>query len=103
MVKSSSHRIVSVSFGREMEDDCVDVSTQGDGVSVERLQGELRITVKFSRLDLAGGEYWVSVGVYETAWRYAYDYHWRGYRFSVHNRISAGRGFAPPRQWAIAG
>ncbi len=90
-----------VSFGREMEDDCVDVSTESDGVSVERLQGEQRITLKFSRLDLAAGEYWVSVGVYETAWRYAYDYHWRGYKFSVHNKISAGGGFAPPRQWAI--
>jgi len=35
---------------------------------------------KIERLDLAGGQYFVDVGVYERSWAYAYDYHGRSTR-----------------------
>jgi lipopolysaccharide transport system ATP-binding protein len=90
---------VSISF--QDREGCLDVNTDDDRVAIDSLSGVHKISLHLSRMDLAAGEYEVSVGVYERDWAFAYDFHWRAYRLRVtDDRLNSGL-LAPPRRWAI--
>ena len=74
----------------------LDVSTEGDGVRVGRLQGRRTVTLTLEHLDIGPGSYSFDVGVYERNWAYVYDYHWHAYPLEV---ISPGGSFGPARRW----
>jgi lipopolysaccharide transport system ATP-binding protein len=76
----------------------LDVNTQGDGVTLEKLAGPTRVALCLEPLDLEPGAYRVDVGVYEARWSYVYDYHWQAYELEVHaDRDAPG----PPRRWTV--
>lgn len=62
---------------------CCDLNTAQAGLTLPTLQGAGQIDLHIERLELAGGNYYVDVGVHETNWAYAYDFHWHVYRFAV--------------------
>jgi lipopolysaccharide transport system ATP-binding protein len=78
----------------------LDVNTLTDGYSLPELSGEGVIVVRFERLDLSGGRYFVNVGVYERQWAFAYDYHWHVYPLDVDASQSKGV-LLPPRCWQL--
>jgi homopolymeric O-antigen transport system ATP-binding protein len=89
--------IVGVSLRRLSDGALIaDVSTEGDGARVGRLDRPTTITLLFERLDVEPGAYCLDVGVYEPEWAYVYDYHWQAYRLDVSGR---GGGFGPPHTW----
>lgn len=78
---------------------CFDINTATRGVTVpvRGRSGCLRLFL--DRIDLVAGEYYVDVGVYESTWAYAYDYHWKAYWITVLG-ASEGRGVLyPSARW----
>lgn len=90
--------IVVVSLHRA-EDYCkvLEVTTEGDGVALGRLESPRTVTLRFDRIDVEPGSYRFDVGVFERSWEYAYDYRWHAYPFEV---VGGGAGFGPARRWS---
>jgi lipopolysaccharide transport system ATP-binding protein len=93
--------IFNVSISNDRDVECCDVNSDSGGLTVPRLHGRGRVVLHFGRLDLAAGEYFVNVGVYESAWSYTYDYHWRVYSLRVKADQSDGGFLSPPRRWEL--
>lgn len=80
---------------------CLDTNTQAARVPTAQLDGEGGIQLSFDRLDLAPGSYFVNVGVFDSNWSHAYDFHWHVYPLHVEGG-SAHKGIlAPPYRWAM--
>ncbi|HEU4325550.1 MAG TPA: ABC transporter ATP-binding protein [Roseiflexaceae bacterium] len=93
--------ILGVSLSRADGQICYDTSTAAAGVALPPIDGEARVTLLIERLDLAGGDYYVDVGIYARDWAYAYDYHWHAYPLNICSG-PAGKGLlCPPQQWQI--
>ena len=81
---------------------CLDTNTLSARVAVAEVKGSGTIRLVIDRLDLAAGSYFVDVGVFESSWSHAYDYHWHVYQLTV-GGCSAHKGIlAPPCRWSIA-
>jgi lipopolysaccharide transport system ATP-binding protein len=94
--------IVGLTISRAVDGiGCYDTNTVNDGVPVQQIAGERRFTLRFDRLDLIPGEYFIDVGVYEREWRYAYDYHWHVHPLRVLGSSSDGGVFRPPHHWEL--
>jgi lipopolysaccharide transport system ATP-binding protein len=78
---------------------CWEGNTQAQPLPAKYFQGRGRVILTLERLDLAQGQYFIDVGIYQHDWTYAYDYHWHVYTIE----ISAGgsqKGFLlPPHRW----
>lgn len=59
--------------------------------------GEIALTI--DRLDLAGGQYSISVGAFAPDWSKTYDYHWKRYPFSIHWTPPEDSLLNPPLRW----
>ena len=92
----------SVTIGTETHEDCIDVNTDSDRVELPGFAQNQTVEVSFDRLDLATGDYAVSVGLYAPDWSYAHDYHWRAYPLRVEARQKAKGVLSPPRRWTIS-
>jgi lipopolysaccharide transport system ATP-binding protein len=80
---------------------CYDTDTASEAVLVHEIDGACRFSLTFERLDLIPGDYFLDLGVYESDWRHAYDYHWHVYGLRVIGP-SADRGvFRPPHRWEV--
>ena len=78
---------------------CLEVDTQAAGIPIEALPTRQTIDVRFDRLDLAGGSYFASIGIYSEDWRIVHDYHADAYPFTI-TSLFWGRGYLlPPMQW----
>lgn len=100
--RSVSAPIVGVTISRASDGViCYDTNTLAEGVFVSEIVGERRFTLRFERLDLIAGEYFVDVGVYEGSWHHAYDYHWHVYPLRVAGTSSDGGVFRPPHRWEV--
>lgn len=80
---------------------CYDTSTASAGQPLPTLHGEGTLALDFERLDLAGGEYFVDVGVYQKDWAYAYDYHWRVYPLTIRPSPGEKGVMRPPHRWQL--
>jgi lipopolysaccharide transport system ATP-binding protein len=80
---------------------CYDTNTANAGIPVHAVAGERRFGLRFDRLDLIPGEYFVDVGAYEREWRYAYDYHWHVHPLRVVGSSPDGGVFRPPHRWEV--
>lgn len=89
--------IVVVSLHRaEDYSKVLEVSTEGDGVAIGRLESARTISLMLDRIDVEPGSYRFDVGVFERNWEYAYDYRWHAYPLE----ILGGAGFGPARRWS---
>jgi lipopolysaccharide transport system ATP-binding protein len=80
---------------------CCDLNTAQAGLTLPMLQGKGQIDLHIERLELAGGCYYVDVGVHETNWAYAYDYHWHVYSFDVPTVPGELGLIRPSHRWHI--
>jgi lipopolysaccharide transport system ATP-binding protein len=94
--------IVGVKISRAADGtDCYDTNTANAGVPVDDVAGDRRVSLRFDRLDLIPGDYFIDVGAYEREWRYAYDYHWHVHPLRVLGSSSDRGVFRPPHRWEI--
>jgi len=78
---------------------CLGVDTHASGVPLQALETLQTIDVRFDRLDLAGGQYFVTLGLFSEDWHEVLDYHSEAYPFTI-NSLVMSRGFLlPPMQW----
>lgn len=80
---------------------CLDVNTEADRWPVVDLRRAGTLRLHMDRLDLSGGRYALSVGLYSPDWSSAYDYWWEIRSFQVHGTPSAAP-LSPPRRWESA-
>ena len=81
---------------------CLDINTAVAGLELPTLEGTGTLRLKINRLDLAGGSYFVNVGLYERDWAYAYDFHHLAYPLQVIG-VTSGKGILnPPSRWDIS-
>ena len=79
---------------------CVEINSLEAGVHLGTGQASREISVNFNRLDLAGGQYFVTVGLFSSDWHNVYDYHAEAYPFTVSGALNT-KGYLRPRvQWA---
>jgi lipopolysaccharide transport system ATP-binding protein len=81
---------------------CLESSTASAGVRTGDVAGTGRVCLSIDRLELNGGVFHLSVGAYQRDWTYAYDYHWRGYTFTVDPQAVDKGVWRPPVHWAVA-
>lgn len=93
--------IFSVSITRPDGTVCFDTNTQAARIPIEQVDRDGRIKLNINRLDIVPGIYFVNVGVFETSWSHAYDFHWHAYQIHVEGG-SAHKGIlAPPCRWEM--
>jgi lipopolysaccharide transport system ATP-binding protein len=64
------------------------------------VRGDQAVSLTIDRLDLAPGEYFVDLGVYDADWSLAHDYHWGAHRLEVVGAARRGSGILrPPVRW----
>jgi lipopolysaccharide transport system ATP-binding protein len=80
---------------------CWDGNTKDQLMPNVHLHGNGRVTLSMDRLDLARGEYFVDVGIYEEDWVYAYDYHWQVYPLEIGARTHQKGILLPPHSWTF--
>ncbi len=80
----------------------LDVNTDADRADLPVLARGTGIRVAFDRIDLAPGDYRLSVGLWTTGWDYAYDLHVDAYPLAVTGRGSAKGPLSPPRRWSLS-
>ena len=95
--------IFVVSITKEDGTVCLDTSTRLAKVDVPDIQRGGKIVFVIDRLDLAAGSYFLDVGVFESEWKHAYDYHWHAYPFSVEGAAAHKGLLAPPCRWQLDG
>ncbi len=94
--------VFAVSISRPDGTVCLDTNTLSARVAVAQVKGSGTIRLVIDRLDLVPGPYFVDVGVFESNWSHAYDYHWHVYQLTVEGG-SAHKGIlAPPCRWSLA-
>lgn len=91
--------VFGVSITREDGTLCLDTNTQAARISTDQLESEGRINMTISRLDLGTGRYFVNVGIFESQWSHAYDYHWQLYPLIVDGKPEHKGLLAPPCRW----
>jgi lipopolysaccharide transport system ATP-binding protein len=80
---------------------CYDTDTASEAVLVHEIDGACRFSLIFERLDLIPDDYFVDLGVYESDWRHAYDYHWHVYGLRVIGPSTDRGVFRPPHRWDV--
>lgn len=93
--------IFGVTITRQDEVVCWDGNTKDQLPPHAKLHGKGRVSLSLERLDLAQGEYFVDVGIYQQDWEYAYDYHWRAYPLEIGARTHQKGILLPPHSWTF--
>jgi lipopolysaccharide transport system ATP-binding protein len=98
--------VFSVTISSDQTQHCFDCNTSelqllestADGTA--KLEGKGQLLLRLERLDLSANQYYVDVGVYETNWSHAYDYHWHAHPLVVEGK--SGKGILdPPYHWKL--
>jgi lipopolysaccharide transport system ATP-binding protein len=94
--------IVVVSLRRAGDHAVVfDLSTRADGFSLGRAVRSKRVSLTVGRVDLPAGDYGLDVGVFESSWEHAYDYHWQTYPLRVEGPTGGTGLLAPEHRWGV--
>lgn len=93
--------VFSVTISRRDGQVCFDTNTQAAGVPTPVMEGQGEIELRLARLDLAGGDYFVDVGVHEYDWGHTYDYHWHVYPLCVQTSAGSRALLQPPSRWIL--
>ncbi len=78
----------------------LNLSTEGDDYAVGALPIMGTVRLHLDRLDLAGGHYFLDVGIYEANWERPYAMLWKARSFDVRGQPATGL-LVPPRSWTI--
>jgi lipopolysaccharide transport system ATP-binding protein len=84
---------------------CCDLNSESDGIAVPNLSPgrPLEMSLELDPLELDPGRYWVDVGLYESGWKYAFDYHWHAHELVIHGTKQGDGVFRPAgRRWRIS-
>jgi lipopolysaccharide transport system ATP-binding protein len=80
---------------------CFDTNTEVAGCDIRLLAGRGTLRLEVDRLDLGGGRYALSAGIYAATWDRCYDFHRQIYPFEVIG-ITSGKGVLnPPHRWKL--
>lgn len=90
-----------VSITREDGTVCLDTNTHLARVEVPDCVGSGSLLFTLDRLDLGAGGYFLDVGVFESNWKHAYDYHWHAHPFTVDGATDHKGLLAPPCRWVL--
>ena len=94
--------IFGISISREDGLICYDINTASSGKVLPTIKGTGEITIHLDQLNLAGGKYFVNVGIFERDWAYAYDFHWHVYPLII-GPTGGGKGLlCVPHRWEIS-
>lgn len=99
--QSIASPILSVSLGRDNQDELIDLNMANDGRVIDAIAGRQQAILHLDRLDLAAGDYAISVGVHQQHWSHAYDYHWRAYPLAIHSGRKDQGAIVPPHRWQV--
>lgn len=100
---SVSSPVFAVSISKKDGTPCLDTNTLMARVDVPDLNGRGEILFEIDRLELAAGNYFLDVGIFESDWKHAYDYHWHAYPFTVEGAPAHKGILAPPCRWKFGG
>jgi lipopolysaccharide transport system ATP-binding protein len=75
---------------------CYETSTEAARIIVPTLQGQITVSVEITGMALDPGSYYVDVGLFERAWKHAYDHHSWVYPLVVERAIGDR---AEPEEW----
>jgi lipopolysaccharide transport system ATP-binding protein len=89
--------IFSVTIKNKEDAICLDTNT--DHLEMPDIVHDGIVRVRFDRLDLTAGEYFVDVGAYAIDWGHVYDYHWHVYPLSVRDAVSRKGMLNPRHRW----
>ncbi|WP_013334398.1 ABC transporter ATP-binding protein [Gloeothece verrucosa] len=93
--------IFGVTISREDHQVCFETSTASQQKLLTTIQGQGTIKLAIDRLDLIVGQYYIDVGIYESNWSYAYDYHWHVYYLTIEGMTSTQGFLNPPHVWKV--
>ena len=80
---------------------CCDATTATAGLKLDGLTNSAELRLHYEQLDLEPGEYAVEVGMWASAWRFAYDLHQRAYPLRITGERQ-GEGLVRTRhRWEI--
>jgi lipopolysaccharide transport system ATP-binding protein len=89
----------------------IGTSNLNDIVNLSSLAGEPFATadggyvrkamLEIDRLDLAAGDYLISVGLYDPMWSATFDLHWRSYKLKVTTPVHVDGMVLPPHRWKV--
>lgn len=91
----------SVTLANDKGTDILDVTTEQDMVELPAQPGSAMLQVDLSRLDLAGGLYHFSIGLFEKDWALAFDRHVNAYDLTVEGQASWA-SLNPAHNWTVA-
>jgi len=94
--------IISITLSNEEHGDCLEINSEGEGIVLPKLDQLGTVRLAIDRLDLAPGEYALTVGLYKRDWSYALDFHWRAYPLMVAGKPVARGAISPPREWQVS-
>jgi lipopolysaccharide transport system ATP-binding protein len=81
----------------------LNTATDSAHEAIPSVRGRGAVSLRVDNLDLEPGEYHLSAGVYDSDWRYAYDYRWDGWSLEIRERDGSPRVPGGPRpRWALA-
>lgn len=101
VVEDGSSPVIAIVIRDQHGTQCCSVTTDRDAIALPRALERHAMRLDFERLDLAGGEYDIEIGLYRGDWGYAYDLHSWGHTFSVVGSGGARGVMDPPRRWAV--
>ncbi|NBD17302.1 MAG: ATP-binding cassette domain-containing protein [Cyanobacteria bacterium] len=100
--KAVSAAIFGVSVTQSDNQKLLEINTAHQEAFAIPLQEQGILRLQIDRLDLASGEYFIDVGIYEKNWSYAYDFHWHIYSLLVKSTLSSQGVLNPPMHWEVA-
>ncbi|EDX87713.1 ABC transporter, ATP-binding protein [Synechococcus sp. PCC 7335] len=99
----NEHRVDSANFSLSIHgldgQKYLDVTTSDLTHTVVLLERSGTLRLLIDRLDIAAGDYFIDVGIYEKEWSYAYDSHSQAYPISVQSRYVSQGILVPPMRW----
>ncbi|RST31396.1 ABC transporter ATP-binding protein [Sphingomonas ginkgonis] len=93
--------LLVVALGDGEGNKILDLNSAVDGFPAPAGPGLRRARLTVERLDVAAGDYFIDVGLYEAGWQHTYDYHRRVYPLQVSALRPTPGIVDPPRHWQI--